>query len=282
MTRKKVFVFPAGVNGLKVLYHLDDTYEVLAFLHSMPPYYKELEGHKVISPAEIKDYEYDFIILAIADYEEVLKQQLTCLGVPDEKIVVFCPNDRITWLDERYAMARTCIRYIHERNIKGAVAELGVYKGAFAAYLSTMLPDRKIYLFDTFSGFSEKDQAEKETNIIGGVAAHDFSDTSVQEVLSAMPVKDAVVIKKGWFPETAHGVDDTFCFVSLDADLYAPILAGLEFFYPRLEKGGYIFIHDFESFRYPGCKRAVLEFCEKNGISFVPILDRCASVIITK
>ena len=165
-----------------------------------------------------------------------------------------------------------------ERNIAGSVAELGVYKGEFSAFLSRELPDRKIYLFDTFEGFSASDLATKEVNGNGD----DFSDTSVQLVLERMPQKDKVIVRKGWFPDTAVGVDDTFCFVSLDADLYKPILAGLEFFYPRLNNGGYIFIHDFESVTYPGCKLAVMEFCKKNNVSFVPILDRCASAVITK
>ncbi|MGN0739648.1 MAG: TylF/MycF/NovP-related O-methyltransferase [Treponema sp.] len=204
--------------------------------------------------------------------------QLEGLGVPKEKITVFCPNDKVTWLDERYAMAKACIRYIRENKIKGSIAELGVYKGAFSSFLSNQLPDRKIYLFDTFECFADSDLVTKEVNGDETV----FKDTSVQKVLDIMPVKEKVVVRKGWFPETAQDIDDTFCFVSLDADLYKPILAGLEFFYPRLEYGGYIFIHDFESVTYPGCKQAVLEFCKKYNVGFVPILDRCASVVITK
>lgn len=226
----------------------------------------------------IKDFDYDFIIIAIADYQNEITKQLLSLGVPAGKITTFCPNDKVRYLDERYAMAKSCIRYIKERNIQGNLAELGVYKGDFSSFLSSELPDRKIYLFDTFEGFSESDLRTKEVNGDDKV----FKDTSEKIVLDRMPVRENVIIRKGWFPETAEGIDDMFCFVSLDADLYKPILAGLEFFYPRLSHGGYIFIHDFESIVYPGCKQAVMEFCEKNDVNFVPILDRCSSAVITK
>ena len=52
---------------------------------------------------------------------------------------------------------------------------------------------------------------------------------------------DNCIVKQGFFPETATDVEDTFCFVSIDTDLYEPIYQGLKFFYPKLEKGGYIF-----------------------------------------
>ena len=42
-------------------------------------------------------------------------------------------------------------------NTQGAFAELGVYKGNSAKILHTMAPSKKLYLFDTFSGFKKKD-----------------------------------------------------------------------------------------------------------------------------
>jgi O-methyltransferase len=112
--------------------------------------------------------------------------------------------------------------------------------------------------------------------------AHAFRDTSTTLVLSKMVKPENVIIRKGYFPETAAGLNERFCFVSLDADLYQPILNGLEYFYPRLEHGGYIFVHDFDSLIWTGVKAAVLDYCSKNRISYVPILDRGGSVIITK
>lgn len=84
-------------------------------------------------------------------------------------------------------------------------------------------------MFDTFEGFDKRDlEVEtKETQKMGTY----LSDTSIELVLSKMPYPNNVVIKKGYFLETASGLEnETFCFVNLDADLYEPIKAGLEFF----------------------------------------------------
>jgi O-methyltransferase len=135
---------------------------------------------------------------------------------------------------------------IREKNLKGSIAEVGVYTGNFAKYMNQAFPEKKLYLFDTFEGFDAKDVAlEKENNFSTG--DQNFSNTSTELVLDKMINKDNCIIKKGYFPESFNGLEDTFCFVSLDPDLYKPIYDGLEYFYPRLEKGGYIFIHDYNN-----------------------------------
>ena len=170
---------------------------------------------------------------------------------------------------------------IYENNVAGSVAELGVYKGQFAKYINKLFSDRTFYLFDTFEGFDDKD-VKIEVNQKFSTGNQDFSDTSVENVLNKMDHREKCVVKKGWFPESLGGLEDSFCFVSLDADLYKPIYDGLEYFYPRLSKGGYIFIHDYNNSGYEGAKTAVREFCRKNNIGYVPMSDSWGSVIIAK
>ena len=50
-----------------------------------------------------------------------------------------------------------CAREIYSRKIEGSVAELGVYQGGFAKYINQAFPNKKLYLFDTFTGFDAKD-----------------------------------------------------------------------------------------------------------------------------
>jgi O-methyltransferase len=170
---------------------------------------------------------------------------------------------------------------INKRSLPGSVAEVGVYKGKFARYINQYFPERKLYLFDTFEGFHKKDiDVEKEQKFSSG--AQDFSDTSVESVLSLMPHRDKCIPVKGFFPESAKEVNEPFVFVSLDADLYTPIYNGLQFFYPKLVKGGYIFIHDFNNDQYKGARKAVEQFCEEESIHFVPIPDSGGSAVITK
>ena len=74
--------------------------------------------------------------------------------------------------------------------------------------------------------------------------------------------------------------------------MYEPTLAGLEYFYPRLVKGGYIMIHEYNAIildekcvvqKLEGVRNAIRDYEKKYGhISFVPIADRNGTVIITK
>jgi O-methyltransferase len=129
---------------------------------------------------------------------------------------------------------------VYAKDIKGNVAELGVFRGDFAKFINISFPDRKLYLFDTFEGFNDKDrEIEKKGNY--SQDKQDFSNTSVELVLNKMQYKENCVVRKGYFPETAKDLEDEFVFVSIDADLYEPTYNGLNYFYPRLKRGGYIF-----------------------------------------
>ena len=181
----------------------------------------------------------------------------------------------------RYTTLELCCNEIKRNNVDGNLAELGVYKGDFAKRLNQLFPDKKLYLFDTFEGFNVKDiDTEKQKSFSSG--EQDFSDTSIDLVLSKMKYRDNCIVKKGFFPQSAIGVVDKFCFVSIDADLYEPILAGLKFFYPKLENKGYIFVHDFNNDLYKGARKAVIEFCNENNIGYLPIPDSGGTAIITK
>ena len=241
-------------------------------------------GVMVYSPEEIYKINFDYIIIAINRHEKDMKKQLTELYGEKilDKIITFEAYEKdIIWLEERHAMLRRCADEIRRRNVNGNVAELGVYQGEFAKYINRIFLDRKLYLFDTFEGFDDRDKLKiKEVGI--EIQNFTFKDTSVNLVLNKMKYPENIIIRKGYFPESVQGVEDKFCFVSIDADLYTPILSGLEYFYPRLEKGGYIFIHDFGGYSFEGAKQAVLEFCDKYNISYVPMLDNCLSVVITK
>ncbi len=276
----KVIIFCAAGIGKRVNDFLDEReYEILAFADNSKEWQgKEYFGKKVIAPKEITDYNFDYIIIANGRYEKVLTEQLNEMKIDNNKIMTFLPNYKgIIWKDSRWAMIKNCVHQIKERKIKGNIAELGVYRGDTASYLNYMLPTKKIYLFDTFEGFSDKDTCVKQE--LSGL----FKETSIDIVLNKMTTPDNAIIKKGWFPETTNNIEDTFCFVSIDPDLYEPTYEGLKYFYPRLENGGYIFVHDFGvTNTWPGVHEAVEQFCKENQISYVPVLDEAMSVIITK
>lgn len=78
-------------------------------------------------------------------------------------------------------------------------------------------------------------------------------------------------------------MEDQFVFVSLDVDLEDSIYEGLNYFYPRLVHGGYIFVHDYTS-KCLGVEVAVdkYEKAMKCILPKVPLLDVNGTLVITK
>ena len=139
----------------------------------------------------------------------------------------------------RHMSIRLAAERIIRKKIPGAIAELGVYRGEMAAILNRLFADRTLYLFDTFQGFSQNDLADGTEGKHSHAEAGDFQDTNLELVLSRLPHPEKAVVRKGYFPETAEGLEERIALVSLDVDLYKPTLSGLEYFYPRLAAGGY-------------------------------------------
>ena len=172
---------------------------------------------------------------------------------------------------------------VYQQKIEGAVAELGVFRGFNASVMNHFFPDRRLYLFDTFEGLDPRDLEADER--LGYNTSHylEFTDTNIELVMSKMSHKENIIVRKGWFPDSAVGLEDErFCFVFLDANLYQPTYEGLHWFYPRLANGGYIVVDLFNWVDYPGAKKAVHEFSREVGISYVPIPNTTGSVVIGK
>lgn len=165
---------------------------------------------------------------------------------------------------------------------KGNVAEVGVYQGATAVILQKycIKYGRKLYLFDTFEGFNKTDivgiDEEKNQN--------EFKDTSLEFVKNKLENDANTKIKRGYFPESIDQECETelYSFVHVDCDLYKPIIESLNFFWPRLEMGGMIAVHDYSSGFWLGASQAVDEFCEKNNISKIFIPDWSGTVVLSK
>ena len=162
-------------------------------------------------------------------------------------------------------------------NVPGAAAELGVYRGFFARCINRLLPERKLYLFDSFEGFTEEACAADSFQ-----AAH--RNTAIEKVLAIMPHPENITIKPGFFPGSLEGLEEQFCLVSLDVDFYQTTLDGLRYFWPRLEKGGYLLLHDWGSPKLPGVAEALARYEEEMGyrIPAVPLCDIGGTLVLCK
>ncbi|NPA36480.1 MAG: methyltransferase [Chlorobi bacterium] len=173
------------------------------------------------------------------------------------------------------------LRRIEEQKIPGSMAELGVYKGHTAKLIHHMAPERKLYLFDSFSGLPKQVIREDCDGTIRPQTVK-FDNTSKEEVVRYVDGNNNVEVREGIFPETATDLnDEVFAFVHLDADLYQSTIDGLKFFYPRLSPGGCLIVHDYNH-DWEGVKKAVDEFSETIPEYFVDMPDMYGSVILVK
>lgn len=87
------------------------------------------------------------------------------------------------------------------------------------------------------------------------------------------------------FPKTTKGVEEEkFAFVSIDVDFEQSIFEGLKFFYPRLNNGGMIFIHDYNNRYLEGVKIAIHRYENEIGVKLrkVPLADEGGTIVIVK
>jgi O-methyltransferase len=183
----------------------------------------------------------------------------------------------------RYATAELVCREIERQGLTGSIAEVGVYQAWWARVVNYHLPERTMYLFDTFEGFDERDLEAQERAGLPGEAPYVVGSLDPEEALAFLPHRDKAIVRKGWFPETAAGLEDeTFCYVDVDTALYEPTLAGLRWFYPRLVPGGFLNVVDYNNAHTPGIMRAVDEFADEVGLGFVPVPDHGGCVTFVK
>lgn len=154
---KRVVIWGVGQGGKMMLNLLPADMRVVAFFDNN----KKLKGNKIygipiIDSERLLKVNPDCIYIAILNTE-------ACIQVKEqiEKLEITCKIISISefreQFDIRLASLRLIAKEIKNRNITGAVAELGVYQGEFAAEINRIFPNRYIYLFDTFEGFDERD-----------------------------------------------------------------------------------------------------------------------------
>ncbi len=279
---KTIVLFGAGQVGAMVSRLLGTEYSISCFAdNSEARQGSTVAGIPVVSPRESLLYDPDCFCLCVLDEERLVQMasQIRELGFGGE---ILQPTALKTF-DARAATMRLLAEQIREEKIPGDVAELGVFRGDFAALINAAFPDRTIHLFDTFEGFPAKDVAVEQAQNLSRARVGDFAGTARDIVEKRLPCPERAVFHTGYFPATFHAcAENTFAFVSIDADLYAPTLAALPLFWDRLSPGGVLLVHDVNSTQFSGAGKAVREFCRDKGLLPMPVCDLHGSAVLRK
>ena len=177
----------------------------------------------------------------------------------------------------RYATLGLALERVRSERIPGALAEVGVWRGETSAFFHRLAPERRLYLFDTFEGFSSADLPPGSTDTR-------FRDTSAEAVRRRVGPSENVILVPGHVPGTLErAAGERFAMVLLDLDVYEPTRASLEFFYPLLEPGAYLVMHDYNNSESDwACKRAFDTFLETRPEPIVELGDMWGSALIRK
>ena len=316
----KLYVWGTGCGAGELMEHGVAPEQVTAFVDSAPQAGSFL-GRPVIRPEALIGRDADLILVA-SRQSRAIAARARELGLAEDRLL-FLKNNWLTldcnrsyaaaeqildaqtletlrrpphavreplWLQDSVLTERDLENdYVRMRTLEaicaslggvpGAAAELGVYRGGFARCINALLPERELYLFDTFEGF---DACEAAGEAEGFVQAH--RNTSAESVLRLMPHPERVRLMPGLFPASLRGLEERFALVSLDVDLEESTLAGLRYFYPRLEPGGFLLLHDYNSPRLPGVRRAWERWQDEVGrrLPGVPLCDINGSLTVCK
>lgn len=156
--------------------------------------------------------------------------------------------------------------------IEGAIVECGSWNGGYAALMNAASEQcgkkRNVWLLDSFEGLPKPGDEDVTFQGRKGKRAAAKGDIHlVEKVFSEVEV-GRVHIVAGWFQDTFPKIVPqigSIAFLHLDCDFYDSTKYCLERLFPCLSSGAVVLIDDYSY--YLGCKKAVDEFLEKEGIS---------------
>jgi hypothetical protein len=188
-----------------------------------------------------------------------------------------CRPYTITSAERMYALYLS-LKYVVQHGIKGDVVECGVFKGgssmlAALVLMKTGAIDRKIYLYDTYSGMTKP--TEKDVDLTGRPALKTWLDMRKDEhinmwtycpleevkrnLFSTGYPKENLIFVKGRCEDTIPGIaPEKISVLRLDTDWHDSTYHELRHLFPRLAARGVLIIDDYGHHR--GAREAVDEY----------------------
>ncbi len=175
----------------------------------------------------------------------------------------------MTSITDVYALY-TALNFITENEIAGDFVECGVWKGGSAMFMANYLvaknlTDRKIYLFDTFSGMTtpgsfDIDLNGKSANDKSVIAWEPASLIEVKKNMSATkyPLENIIFIKGDIIKTLKNNIPNKISLLRLDTDWYESTLTELKYLYPQLSTNGILILDDHG--HWLGARKAAEEY----------------------
>lgn len=163
--------------------------------------------------------------------------------------------------------------------LDGAVVECGCFRGMSSHVMLGRLKladpafaGRGYHVFDSFEGLSEPgaedaiSEDHPKAERLGQMCRQGAFSASLDTVRQGLAEFPAVEFHPGWIPQSLAALPELpYRFVHLDLDLHDPTLSALQYFHPRLVKGGVVACDDYN---WPGARKAIESFCTRHGVGY--------------
>lgn len=280
----RAVLFGASGGGERLFDEISRKYEIAAVVDNDKRKWNGgayLRGIEIEPPERCKNKDdYDVVIVTSAPGKDSITEQLLGYGVPENVIVTSFVEQP---LESRRIFLECLSKLQCDVDSDVAVAEAGVFQGDFAKYINEYYGERSLYLFDTFEGFAGADVEIERKNSFSKAHCGDYGNTNEELVLKKMPHPENCIVRKGFFPDTAQGIERQFCFVNLDMDLYEPTKQGLRLFGEHMFCRGVMLVHDYFSVNFSGVRQAVDEYIKEKKserLQLMPIGDGISIAIV--
>jgi hypothetical protein len=217
----------------------------------------------------------------------------------DRRIVARVRPYTMTSSDRLWALIQS-VRYVVESAVPGDFVECGVWRGGSAMAMAMTLSecgrsDRRIWLYDTFSGMTGPSDVDVEA-YSGRTARKALQSTrkktgssvwclaSKKEVQANLrtinyPAENFRIVEGDVVETLRRDIPSEIALLRLDTDWYESTLAELEYLYPRVSRGGVCIIDDYGYWR--GAKKAVDEYFQTHGIHvLLNKIDECGRIFV--
>jgi hypothetical protein len=160
---------------------------------------------------------------------------------------------------------------------RGPTAEAGCWRGMSSRimleYMSCRYGSQCVlphHIFDSFEGLSEP----QPEDLIGTPYTREdmvgrFS-SRIETTKNTLGPFEMVHYHKGWIPDVFSQpgfFPEKYSFVHVDVELYEPTYACLVYFWPKIQKGGFLVCDDCAYKNFPGSGKAMQRFCQENKLS---------------
>jgi macrocin-O-methyltransferase TylF-like protien len=164
-----------------------------------------------------------------------------------------------------------------DNGVPGDLVETGVWRGGASILMRAVLKaygdssNRRVWLADSFCGLPAPDASRYPRD--AGDTHHEFAAylaVPLEEVKANFAryglLDDRVCFLPGWFKDTLPSAPiEQIAVLRLDGDMYESTMQGLEYLYPKVAVGGFVFVDDYGAL--PNCCVAVEDFRREHGIT---------------